>query len=516
LAGTVTTSGSLTLNLDYYGATQGSLLYRGSGAWATLGPGSAGQVLISGGAGANPAWGASTGGITSITAGAGLTGGTITSSGTIALSYPAAGLFYSTGSAFGSLTLAGALSYAAGTLSATGGGGSAWQITDGTRTVTGVTDLIIAGGGGTRAGSGTGTATLDIGGGGGGSLPASAPLLSSNSGGSATTTNIGAGLNLVGGVLSATDVQPPFNDFHPGSLTGTQTILRWILGQDYQAPAGTPNWIVSSGWTATSATTLTLAQNGTTLCTGVVPAAGNQCTLVVGSGFAGVMGDIVTLKGPGTADATFADIATLFTFGTSIAATVWNPFDKNASITLSNANLTASFGGSGWEGVRGSNSRAAGLVYFETEFAAFGGLTGVGLANASAALNEFVGFDANSVGYNTYNDALFFNGSSLGNLGGHAVGDYFAVCLKAGSSPDLWIARITGGTRGDWNGDALANPSTNTRGLNSATFFNGALSSLLSGALFPIGCAQSTATINANFGASAFQASLPSGAAAWG
>lgn len=39
-----------------FGSTQGSILYRGASAWATLGPGSNTQVLTSQGAGANPAW----------------------------------------------------------------------------------------------------------------------------------------------------------------------------------------------------------------------------------------------------------------------------------------------------------------------------------------------------------------------------------------------------------------------------------------------------------------------------
>src|SRR4029077_9912071 len=46
------------------GATQGSIIYHDSAAngWKALGPGSAGQALISGGAGANPSWGAGGGG----------------------------------------------------------------------------------------------------------------------------------------------------------------------------------------------------------------------------------------------------------------------------------------------------------------------------------------------------------------------------------------------------------------------------------------------------------------------
>lgn len=44
-----------------FGATQGNVLYRGASAWASLGPGTAGQVLTTGGSGANPSWAAATG-----------------------------------------------------------------------------------------------------------------------------------------------------------------------------------------------------------------------------------------------------------------------------------------------------------------------------------------------------------------------------------------------------------------------------------------------------------------------
>ena len=48
---------TLTAILDAaLGSTQGSVLYRGASAWATLGPGTAGQALTTGGAGANPSW----------------------------------------------------------------------------------------------------------------------------------------------------------------------------------------------------------------------------------------------------------------------------------------------------------------------------------------------------------------------------------------------------------------------------------------------------------------------------
>jgi hypothetical protein len=52
---------SLTAIIDAaFGTTRGSVLYRGSGGWAALGPGTAGQLLQTAGGGADPAWASAT------------------------------------------------------------------------------------------------------------------------------------------------------------------------------------------------------------------------------------------------------------------------------------------------------------------------------------------------------------------------------------------------------------------------------------------------------------------------
>lgn len=54
---------SLSQVLDsVLGTTQGSIIYRGAAAWASLGPSTVGFVLSTNGAGANPSWIAQTGG----------------------------------------------------------------------------------------------------------------------------------------------------------------------------------------------------------------------------------------------------------------------------------------------------------------------------------------------------------------------------------------------------------------------------------------------------------------------
>ena len=54
--GTITTTGTIALNLDSFSSTRGAILYRGASGWAALPPGTAGQKLTTGGAGADPSW----------------------------------------------------------------------------------------------------------------------------------------------------------------------------------------------------------------------------------------------------------------------------------------------------------------------------------------------------------------------------------------------------------------------------------------------------------------------------
>lgn len=73
--------------LDVIGSTQGYVLYRGSGGWSFLTPGTSGQVFTTGGSGANPSYTtvAGTGTVQSVTCGTGLTcsSNPITVSGTL-------------------------------------------------------------------------------------------------------------------------------------------------------------------------------------------------------------------------------------------------------------------------------------------------------------------------------------------------------------------------------------------------------------------------------------------------
>ena len=93
-SGASTVPAALTASnvLDMVGATQGDILYRGSGGWSALAPGTSGQVLQSQGAGANPQWAnGNPGTVTSIglsmPADFTVSGSPVTSSGTFTVTY---------------------------------------------------------------------------------------------------------------------------------------------------------------------------------------------------------------------------------------------------------------------------------------------------------------------------------------------------------------------------------------------------------------------------------------------
>jgi hypothetical protein len=85
---------------------------------------------------------------------------------------------------------------------------------------------------------------------------------------------------------------------------------------------------------------------------------------------------------------------------TATAPVTWNPSDKNANITLSNGNLTATLPNAVVSvSARATTAETSG--YFETTWGTLvntgGTVSGIGLANASASLNNFVGSDAITV-----------------------------------------------------------------------------------------------------------------------
>jgi hypothetical protein len=125
-----------------------------------------------------------------------------------------------------------------------------------------------------------------------------------------------------------------------------------------------------------------------------------------------------------------------------------------------------------------------------------------GIANSSAALDSYIG-DANSVGWGSNGDV------STGGSGGNTWAtwdDGDVLCLAC----DLDNNRIWGRVgAGNWNDNASADPATNTLGLSISS---------ISGPFFPAISMRPTSGSNdmtANFGASAYAQTPPSGFGNW-
>jgi hypothetical protein len=160
----------------------------------------------------------------------------------------------------------------------------------------------------------------------------------------------------------------------------------------------------------------------------------------------------------------------------------WNPSDKNASITLSNGNLTAT-DSSGWFSCRSTISVSKGKWYWE--YTVVSGTTQniYGIANASASLSNLPGGDANGWGYQSV------DGQKANNNSASAYGSTF--------------------TNGDVIGVALdMDGGTITMYKNGTS--QGIMFSSLTGSIFAA-VGMRGASVTANFGATAFAQTVPSG-----
>jgi len=180
---------------------------------------------------------------------------------------------------------------------------------------------------------------------------------------------------------------------------------------------------------------------------------------------------------------------------TTVSAAL-DPGNKNANITLSNSNLTASTASQGVSAYSQSG-KTAGKWYWEIHIdqqnAGANGILGAGTGTTST----YVGGTATSWGYATITGVKINNGSQASLGPAIAVGDVLMVAV------DLDAHKIWWGRNGTWFGSG--NPAT---GANAA-FTN------LSGTVFP-GVGTGTAGANTqtwtmNFGATAFAYTVPSG-----
>lgn len=97
--------------------------------------------------------------------------------------------------------------------------------------------------------------------------------------------------------------------FYPGVPGSSQTIIRWVATRTVNVGAGAPGSQLSAGTAATGSTTFTIKKNGASVGTVVVSSSGTTGVFTVASAFSLAAGDVLSVVGPSSADATIADIA---------------------------------------------------------------------------------------------------------------------------------------------------------------------------------------------------------------
>jgi hypothetical protein len=158
----------------------------------------------------------------------------------------------------------------------------------------------------------------------------------------------------------------------------------------------------------------------------------------------------------------------------------WNPADKAAGVTLSNGNLTAA---SSLGAVRATFGKSSGKWYWEVLTQAVGG--DIGIANGTSTIASYCGQQANQWGYD--NDGKIYSGGT-----GGAYGATYTNGARIGIALDL-----DGGTC-TWYKNGVS------QGAKTISF-GGAV-------IYPcVGSGTSGKQWTANFGASAFTYSVPSG-----
>ena len=216
---------------------------------------------------------------------------------------------------------------------------------------------------------------------------------------------------------------------------------------------------------------------------------------------AATAGDTVSVASSYDADISTAASATATEDASvvSVSNNTWNPSDKSASVVLSNGDLWA-YASAANQGVRGKVP-AASKFYFEvTNSGGFFGTTGVSTATANLTTLASNGIGGAAV---TNNGAVWINNTtSPANIGTIANGDVICVAVDL-VNQRIWF-RKNGGI---WNNSASADPATNTGGFSISVLF-------ASASAYPL-AAFSIAGVSknqvANFGASAFAQSMPSG-----
>lgn len=133
-------------------------------------------------------------------------------------------------------------------------------------------------------------------------------------------------------------------------------------------------------------------------------------------------------------------------------ADTFDPANKSANVTLSEANLRATNASAGDFNVRSVGSRSSGKLYFEVQRVA--GQQGIGLCTSAWPTNAWVGSSALSIGMDPSADTIFTSGANQGSSGVGAPADGsiigVAVDFTAGK---VWFSK--NGTFGSGQNPAI-------------------------------------------------------------
>lgn len=137
----------------------------------------------------------------------------------------------------------------------------------------------------------------------------------------------------------------------------------------------------------------------------------------------------------------------------------WNPLDKDASITLSNGNLTAA--GSANNSLVRATTRVIGKKYAELNMSIqSGNNTTIGLSKSSVSVSGTnLGFVADAIAYYASNQ-IYTNSSNMGSFDAYNQGDTVMMAFD-NNTGNLWYGR-----NGVW---LFGNPSAGTGGINIGT-----------------------------------------------
>jgi hypothetical protein len=181
--------------------------------------------------------------------------------------------------------------------------------------------------------------------------------------------------------------------------------------------------------------------------------------------------------------------------------TTWNPADKEAVVTLSGGNLTATLATNLTHGgVRSTTSKAAGKVVFEMTVTAlsFANDIGIGLFLAGDAMTSaYPGDDGIGIGYSNDGDI----GVEGANSGGASYANG-AVIMVAADFDNLLVYFAKDGS---WQNSADPGAGTGGISFSSNTWF-AAWGGSRSG---------NSVAGTTNFGATAFTTTTPTGFVAW-